>query len=96
MLGNSFAESSKNHKENIDIIHQGLEYRLSTSEETNREIRDPKSVLDSNKPSFVRVKLRTCIYFEFMEFSFTQTYSFQEANYISDLKYLLYKKDSLQ
>lgn len=87
-----FTENSKNNKENYDLLHNGLQYRLSLADEVNLKIEDLKNVFSSNHINYARVKLRINIYFEYMEVSMTQTYSFKEQNYINQLRDLLLKK----
>ena len=69
----TFQDSSKLHKENIDVLHQSSEYRISTCFEHNEDLaaRDFLERVDAAGVSFMRVKSRINYTFQFMQFSFT-------------------------
>jgi len=69
----TFQDSSKLHKENIDLLHQSSEYRISTCFEHNEDlaISDFLERVNGAGVSFMRVKSRINYTFQFMQFSFT-------------------------
>ena len=85
---NEVAENTKKNKENIDFLHQGKEYRLSSAEENFILIKDIEKLVKSNTFKFIRVKFRTHYYYQFMDFCFTKTISLfksYQIKYLVDL-----------
>lgn len=79
---NTVSENSKHDKENIDILHQAHEYRLSVSFETGEKVRfsDLLHRLESSgqkKVKRIRVKYRRNFTFQFFKFFFTCAWSLE-------------------
>lgn len=87
LKSNSFCENSKLNKENIDIIHQGYEYRLSTCQEVGDRVETSKfhHQKDILGIKHVRAKFRQNHTFQFMKFSFTVVWTLDQKSDYSKL-----------
>ena len=89
-----YLSSEKLYKENLDIMHQNLDYRVSASFENDTEL-DRKEFLrqiNTNQIGLARVKLRKTFVFQFMEFSFTRCYEVFDKALLKGVLYIV-KKD---
>jgi len=78
----TFSNLIKHNKSNLDIIHQGLDFRISGAweEKTNLEKKEFVRKLGLCKVTFARVKVRQTFRFQFLEFSFTRVYELRKNN----------------
>ena len=94
---NQLFENSKRGKENIDILHQGEVYRLSTARETTQALNASalESMLSSGSLDRVRLKTRRLYRLEFSEIALTKVATCRNGRIKSDLLALLRGTSSL-
>lgn len=85
-----YLQTIKSNKTNVDVMHQGLCYRVGSAQELDQEL-DRKTFLKKLNiygVGFTRVKIRKNFRFEFMEFSFTKTFEIKNQSKINEILYL--------
>lgn len=89
-----YINTAKEDKTNVDIIHQGIDYRISAAYERNQELERQEFLrkIGLIGCKFARVKARTSFRFQFLEFSFTRTYEISDRSQLNHLMYIA-KKD---
>jgi hypothetical protein len=89
-----YLNTIKDGKSNIDIMHQGLDYRISSAFENVTELKREEFVrkLGLIGVNYARVKIRSTFRFQFLEFSFTRVFEASQKANINQLMFLV-KKD---
>eukprot|EP01016_Furgasonia_blochmanni_P030398 TRINITY_DN31653_c0_g1_i2.p1 TRINITY_DN31653_c0_g1~~TRINITY_DN31653_c0_g1_i2.p1 ORF type:complete len:375 (-),score=54.77 TRINITY_DN31653_c0_g1_i2:18-1142(-) len=77
-----FTITTKTKRSNVNLVYLKFALRMAACFEEKKHLdeRAGISTLKSSKIKSVRVKLRRCFYYQFMEFSFTQTVSLDEKS----------------
>ena len=91
-----FFNTSKINKENLDVLHQGLEYRISTSVESKKKL-NPSEILkifSKEKPNIIRIKARKIYRFQFFSVMITNVFSSSYSDNIKTIVDLIEKEDN--
>lgn len=92
----TFQNLVKRDKTNLDLIHQGMDFRISAAMEKSQSLKKEEfeRKLGLSKVSFARVKIRQTFRFQFLEFSFTRVYELKKDRLplINQLQ-LIFKRD---
>lgn len=85
-----FLNTVKEGKHNIDLIHQGLCYRIGSAQEKVTELSKQDFIKSLNLygVGFGRIKIRRSFRFQFMEFSFTKTFELKDRPRLNEIQYI--------
>lgn len=89
-----YLSTVKEDKTNVDIIHQGIDYRISAAYEKEDHLDRGEFLrkIGLIGTKFARLKIRKTFRFQFMEFSFTRIFEISEQSQLNFLMFLA-KKD---
>lgn len=85
-----YLKTLKEDKSSVDVMHQGLCYRIGVANEivqdlTRKEFHD---LVNRYGIGFSRVKIRRSFTFQYMEFSFTKTYEISDRVKLNEMLYI--------
>lgn len=84
----------KEDKTNVDIIHQGIDYRISAAYEKVEKLERTEFLRKIGLIGcrFARLKIRKTFIFQFLEFSFTRIYEISDKSQLNHLLFLVKKE----
>jgi hypothetical protein len=94
-----FKNLIKHNKTNLDMIHQGLDFRVSGAWEEEHDLQKSEFTrkLGLLKVNYARVKVRQTFRFQFLEFSFTRVYELRrDKQALINQLMLIFKRDTPQ